>query len=148
MFVWAALGLILTQAQVNAYNMSYTIGSGANEGYTLSAIVWQESSFCQHKVNLWSRGCGGLKRSTARLFDPGVTRKQLTDDNDRNLHDSLAYLLECKRRTDTWRRMVYAYHYGLPLARVAKVVDIDSDGYVQAISAKVRALEGVKQNHD
>ena len=139
----ALLALILTQAQANWLSISYNIGSEQNEGYTLSAIVWQESSFCQRKINLWSRGCGGLKRSTARLFDPGVTRKQLTDDNERNLHDSLLYLLECKRRTDTWRRMVFAYHWGIPASLSATERDVDGDKYVLAISAKVRALEGV-----
>src|SRR5690242_14730814 len=106
--------------------VSFNLGAQYDEGYTLSAIVYQESSYCQNKINRWSRGCGGIKRSTARLFDPQVTRQQLTDDNERNLHDSLSYLLECKRRTDTWRRMVFAYHWGIPLARVASVVEIDS----------------------
>lgn len=144
----ALLALILTQAQANWAATSYNLGAQYDEGYTFSAIIYQESSYCQNKVNGWSRGCGGIKRATARLYDPQVTRKQLTEDNLRNLHDSLLYLLDCRKQTDSWRRMVYAYHYGIPAARLASVVTINSDGYVKAISAKVRALEGVKQNHE
>ncbi len=144
----ALLALILTQAQANWAATSYNLGAQYDEGYTFSAIIYQESSYCQNKVNGWSRGCGGIKRATARLYDPQVTRKQLTEDNLRNLHDSLLYLLDCKRQTDTWRRMVYAYHYGIPAARLASVVTINADGYVRAIEAKVKMLEQVRINHE
>lgn len=124
------------------------MGAKYDEGYTFSAIIYQESSYCQNKVNGWSRGCGGLKRSTARLYDPHVTRAELTSDNQRNLRDSLLYLLDCKRQTDTWKRMVYAYHYGIPAARLASVVTINADGYVRAIEAKVKELSHVRQTED
>ena len=137
------LALCLSAAQMHFAILSYTYGAQYDEGFTFSAIIYQESSYCQNKINGWSRGCGGLKRKTARLFDPDVTRQQLTDDDERNLHDSLLYLLECKRRTDTWRRMVFAYHWGIPVARMASVVTIDSDPYVNAIAAKYRVLQSL-----
>lgn len=137
------LALCLSAAQMHFAILSYTYGAQYDEGFTFSAIIYQESSYCQNKVNGWSRGCGGLKRKTARLFDPEVTRQQLTDDNARNLHDSLLYLLECKRRTDSWRRMVFAYHMGIPMALKASKAQIDSNQYVLAIIYKIHELQSI-----
>lgn len=142
----AAAVLILSAAQKYWAVRSYQVGEPSGNGYTLSAISWQESSFCRYKVNSWSRGCTGLKRSTARIFDPTVTRAELEADNDRNIRDGLAYLLYCHSHTRDWKQMVYAYHWGLPKALTASRAEIVSDGYVKAISAKVRALERVRVN--
>lgn len=144
----AAAVLVLTVAQKYWAVRSFQIGEQQNVGYTLSAISYQESSFCKFKVNHYSRGCTGLKRSTARLFDPSVTRLQLTNDNERNIRDGLAFLLYCKARTNSWKRMVAAFHYGVPAESKMSDAQIVSDGYVKAIEEKVRALEGVKQNHE
>jgi len=146
--VSVAAVLILSAAQKYWAVRAYQVGETNGLGLTLSAVVYQESSYCQNKVNGWSRGCGGLKRSTARLYDPEVTRAELTEDNSRNLRDSLLYLLDCRKQTDTWRRMVYAYHYGIPAARLASVVEINSDGYVKAIERKVKILESIKVSED
>ena len=139
----AAAVLILSAAQKYWAVRAYQVGEQQNVGYTLSAISYQESSFCKFKINRWSRGCTGIKRSTARLFDPSVTRLQLTEDNERNIRDGLAFLLYCKARTNSWKRMVAAFHYGVPAESKMSDAQIVSDGYVKAISAKLSQLRAI-----
>lgn len=140
MILGAALGVILSASQLHWVIAAYQIGEPYGLGLTLSSIEGQESSYCRFRVNSWSRGCLGLKRSTARLFDPGVTRAELETDNPRNIRDGLAFLLYCQHHTRDWRQMVYAYHWGLPKALKASRVEIDADGYVKAIQRRMKEI--------
>lgn len=149
MILGAALGLILTASQMKWAIAAYQVGEPYGLGLTVSALAWQESSFCRYKINSWSRGCLGLKRRTARLFDSTVTRKQLTDDNERNLRDGLSYLEYCKENTAGWSEMVYCYHYGLPAELAVQTeYEIVSDGYVKAIAFKVTALQNLPEDSE
>lgn len=141
MIAGAALALVLTASQLYWANEAYKVGAPYGLGYTLVGLEGQESSYCRFKVNHWSRGCLGIKRSTARLFDPLVSRSELTTDNARNIRDGLAFLLYCRSETTSMRRMVAAYHYGVPTESKMSDAQIDSDPYVLAI---VRRLHEIK----
>jgi hypothetical protein len=87
---------------------------------TTQAIVLQESSACVQrvsKIDHASAGCMGLHLSTARMFDPHVTRYELIHDNRRNIRDGVAFLVYCKRHTRTWAMGVRCFHVGLPQER-------------------------------
>lgn len=133
--------LVLTALQLHWVTVAYQIGAPYDLGSTLVGISGQESSYCRFKVNRWSRGCTGIKRSTARLFDPSVTRLQLTQDNARNLRDGMAYLLYCRHRTKDWQHMVAAYHYGVPVESQMSDSQIDADGYVKAIQRRMKEIK-------
>ena len=141
MILGAALGVILSASQLHWAQEAYNIGAPYDLGYTLVALEGQESSYCEFKVNGWSRGCLGVKRSTARLFDARVTRLALETDNYRNLLVGLAYLLYCRKHTTDWRRMVAAYHYGVPVESQMSDAQIDADGYVKAIQRRLKEIE-------
>lgn len=142
----SALAIVLTASQLHWATIAYQLGEPHGLGYALVALEGQESSYCKFKVNKWSRGCLGIKRSTARLFDSQVTRRQLTDDNARNIRDGLAYLLYCRANTAGWSEMVYCYHYGLPGEIAVKTEwQIVNDGYVKAVK---RRMHEIKVTHD
>ncbi len=132
--------LVLTALQLHWATVAYQIGVPYGEGRTLAALEGQESSYCEFKVNGWSRGCLGVKRSTARLFDARVTRLALETDNYRNLLVGLAYLLYCRKHTKDWRHMVAAYHYGVPVESQMSDAQIDADGYVKAIQRRMKEI--------
>jgi len=143
--IFAALGLYLSASQVYWAQQAFLIGEPHNVGHTLVALEGQESSYCRFKGTSWSRGCLGIKRSTARLFDPDVTRDALTNDNYRNLHDGLMYLLYCKAHTKNWSHMVACYHWGLPHESKMSDTEIEADVYVNAIRKR---MQEVKVSHD
>ena len=136
--------LFLTVLQLHWATVAYQIGAPYGEGRTLVALEGQESSYCRFKVNGWSRGCLGIKRSTARREggDPTVTRKQLTEDNNRNLLVGLKILLYCSVRTKSWRQSLLCYHYGEPVEKlmVQGSVPYDPDGYVKAIQRRMKEI--------
>lgn len=143
----AALALILTQAQVTSLRMAYTIGAPYDLGYTVSAISWQESSFCQQKRNNWSVGCMGTKRRTVRfIFDPAATRARLESDDVYSTQAGLSILLYCRTSTENWSEMVYCFHFGLPQEEQATEDEILSDGYVKAVARKVKELESLPKD--
>lgn len=142
--IYAALALVLSQAQVVAANQAFTIGEPYGLGHTLQAIIWQESSFCQQKRNGWSVGCAGTKRRTVRfIFDPAATRARLESDDEYSIKAGLSILLYCKTHTDNWSEMVYCYAYGLPQEEKATEDEILSDTYVKSVAAKVKQLEEI-----
>lgn len=136
--------LILSAAQLHWANVSYTIGSEQNDGYTLAALVWQESSFCERKRNHWSVGCAGTKRSTVRaIFDPGATRARLESENEYSIRAGLSILDYCRRNTASWRRAVSCYHLGLPMESKMSDEQINKDSYVLSIIDKVNKLKAL-----
>lgn len=141
MIAGAALAIVLSASQLHWATVAYQLGEPYGLGSTLVALEGQESSYCRFKGTSWSRGCLGFKRATARIFDIGVSRKQLTDDDNRNLRDGLAYLLYCRERTKDWQHMVAAFHYGVPAESKMSDAQIATDGYVLAI---VRRLHEIK----
>jgi hypothetical protein len=133
----------LSTTQVYWAEEAFKVGNPYGLGLTLSAIIGQESSYCQNKINGWSRGCSQIKRATARIFDPGVTREELTRDNQRNIKDGLAFLLYCRTNTTSWRRSVACFHWGLPHESQMSDTEINSDAYVSAVIARLP-----KESHD
>ena len=136
--------LCLTAAQMHWAIISYRIGEPYGEGLTVSALVWQESSFCEFKRLRWSVGCLGTKRATVRkLFDPAATRARLESDNGYSIQAGTAILLYCRENVRTWRRMVACYHWGLPHESTMADADIDKDPYTLAIAEKVKKLRAI-----
>jgi hypothetical protein len=123
-------------AQLAALLLACHMATPANLCQTADAVELQESSACVQrvsKIDHASAGCMGLHLETARMFDPGVTRYQLIHDNRRNIRDGVAFLVYCKAKTDSWRRMVACYHYGHPAERKMTDEQINQDQYVQNI---------------
>lgn len=145
----AAAILILSAAQAHWASVAFNLGESHNgNGYLFAAIVYQESSFCKYSGTSWSRGCTGIKRGTARIFDKGVTRKQLTEDKNRNLLDGLSFLLYCREKTESIDAAAYCYHYGLPQTRKATKAEIERDGYVRAINDKIKQLRAIREDRE
>jgi hypothetical protein len=126
----------MTVFQLSILLLACHYGGPVNLCQTAQAIALQESSACVQrvsKIDHASAGCMGLHLGTARMFDPHVTRYQLIHDNRRNIRDGVAFLVYCKAKTDSWRRMLVCYHRG-EFAE-AKMTDeqINQDQYVQTI---------------
>lgn len=144
-----AAALILSAAQMKWAILSYQIGEVNGQGFTVAALSWQESSFCDRMRNNYSVGCMGTKRRTVRkLFDAAATRLRLATDEDYSIRAGAAILDYCRIHTKNWRREIACYHFGEPTESQMSDAQIDSDPYVLSVAAKVRALEGVKQNHE
>ena len=143
----ALLALILTQAQAHWLSVSYNIGAEHGYPYTIAALIWQESSFCartHHHDHAY--GCGGIHLDTAALVEQRPIRGNELEDPQYNIRVTGDYFHYCLRRMGEWRKAIGCYHYGYPVA--SKKTDLEHDPYVLSVAAKVRALEGVKQNHD
>jgi hypothetical protein len=140
----AALALVLTASQIQWVNVAIRLGEPYGLGYTLAALEGQESSYCKFKRNDWSVGCLGTKRATVRsIFDPAATRARLESDNDYSLRAGLTILLYCRAATNSWRREIACYHWGEPHESKMSDAEIDSDGYVKAVSERVRQLQQI-----
>lgn len=141
----SALAIVLTASQLHWAGEAYKAGAPYGLGYTLVALEGQESSYCRFKVNGWSRGCLGIKRSTARSLggDSTITRQKLTEDNHRNILVGLTIFRYCAAHTKSWRQALLCYHYGEPAEKlmVAGKAPYDPDGYILAI---VRRLHEIK----
>lgn len=138
----SALAIVLTASQLHWATVAYQLGEPYGESLTLSAIIGQESSYCQFKRNGWSFGCAGTKRATVRfIFDGHATRARLESDNLYSIKAGLSVLLYCRDHTNSWRRMVACFHWGLPYESKMSDAQIDSDAYVLAI---VRRLHEIK----
>jgi len=138
------LALYLTAAQATAVSQAFNLGAPYGQGLTLSAVIGQESSYCKFKRNGWSFGCAGTKRATVRkLFDGSASRARLESDNLYSIRAGLAILLYCKDHTNSWRRELACYHWGLPHESQMSDAEIDSDSYVKAVSERVRQLQQI-----
>jgi hypothetical protein len=108
---------------------------------TAKAIVLQESSACierTSRIDRLSFGCMGLHLSTARMFDPGVTKRQLIHDDLRNIRDGVAFLRYCMAHTHSWRRGVVCFHVGLPHERTMTDYQINHSPYLAAIIRRMK----------
>lgn len=137
--VVAALSLSVIQS--DALLKACELGKPHGLCETMQAIILQESSAC-HPAQLvgddgTSFGCGGLKLSTARMYDPKVTAKQLVNDRDRNLRITLRNLLACRERHGkSWRRMVVC-HNGPARAIRKSDTEIARDPYLWAVGERL-----------
>ena len=139
------LSLQLSVAQVNSLNLAMAKGDEIGYPYTIAALDWAESSFCirTHHPD-GSHGCGGIRLQTAELTEERHVPLDEIDDPAANLAIAAHYFALCLAHSDSWRRAVAEYHYGIPKGSRMSQEEINSNRYVLSVAAKVRALERIK----
>src|SRR5579863_4193425 len=87
---------------------------------TLTAVLTQESSLCNHKRGMDKRsyGCGQLQSRTAKLVNGRpVAVHKLQHDDALNIRLAARYLAYCMQRMGSWDRSVICYNKGPYRAR-------------------------------
>jgi hypothetical protein len=103
---------------------------------TLTAVLAQESSLCNHKRGLDKRsyGCGQLQRRTALLVHgTPVTAHKLQHDDALNIRLAARYLSYCMQQTGSWERGVICYNKGPYRARAMSDAEVAADLYLRSI---------------
>lgn len=133
---------IFTSAQAEALIAAWRAGDRYGLGYTLAAIVWQESSGCLHLTGDGglAHGCAQVHLATARyIAGTQVSAWMLAHDRGLNLRIAARFLAQCVRRYG-WRGGIGCYHVGLPRAQAMGRRAVSGLAYVRAVESKVRAL--------
>ena len=148
----ALLALILTQAQANWLTIAYDEGQKYGIPRYTQAIILVESSACLHRDgdDHKSLGCGQLQLGTARqVCRCNIGTATLRTDNVRNIRITARFLSECfERFFPDKRRAEFCFNRGIPAASKATANQVKHSRYVHKVESAVRALEGVKQNHE
>lgn len=143
----SALALFLTGAQIQAFNIAYSEGEKIGYPLTVSALIWQESSFCartHHKDS--GTGCGAIHLDTAKVVEGKYVSRAQLQDTRYNIHFTAKYFAYCLHRMGSWRKAVGCFHYGYPVA--SKKTDIENDPYVLSVAAKVKQLMSMRQDNE
>lgn len=108
---------------------------------TLTAVLTQESSLCNHKKGMdkHSYGCGQIQRRTALLVNgrPVATRK-LQHDDALNIRLAARYLAYCMQQMDSWDRSVICYNKGPYRARSMSDQEVADDDYLDSVRSRLR----------
>lgn len=148
----AALGLILTASQARCLSIAYNYGSIYGIPRTYMAVILVESSACVHNLGDDGKSLGPaqIQILTARqTCGCEVSRDRLRTDRNYNLKAGAAFLSRCINKFwPDYRRGLLCYNVGIPAASKATDSAVRNSRYVHKIESAVRALEGVKQNHE
>lgn len=148
MLAGAALGLILTQAQVKCLNMAYNYGSAYELGRTFQAVVLVESSGCVNELGDDGRSVGPaqIQVYTAQLTcGCAVSKRILLQNKARNLSIGARFLAACFARF--WPdkpRAILCYNVGIPAASKATASQILKSRYVARVLRAEKMLEQVR----
>lgn len=152
MLAGAALGLILTQAQVKCLNMAYNYGSAYELGRTFQAVVLVESSGCVNELGDDGRSLGPAQiqvYTAGKVCGCTPDEKRLREDQRYNLRLGGRFLAECFNRF--WpdkRRSLYCYNVGIPAASKANASEVLKSRYVARVLRAEKMLEQVRVSHE
>lgn len=124
---------------------------GYNFPRTLTAVLTQESSLCNHKKGMdkTSYGCGQLREPTAALmYGKPVTAKKLQKDDGLNIRIAARYLAYCMQHMQTWDRSVICYNKGPYKAKAMTDKQVQKDSYLLSIRRRMREAQNLLANVD
>ena len=152
MIAGAALGLVLTAAQIHWLNVAYDEGAKYGIPRYTQAVVLAESSACLHLRGDDGRswGCGQLQVQTARsVCGCKFTARVLENENGSNLRLTAQYLSACfKRFWPDKERALYCYNAGIPSASKASARQVRQSRYVKRVEMFVKQLQKIPVSHD
>ncbi len=118
---------------------------------TLTAVLTQESSLCDHKrgMDKTSYGCGQVRQQAAALvYGKPVTAHKLQHDDSFNIRMAARYLAYCMQQMDSWERSVVCYNRGPYHARAMTDAQVADDGYLKSIRRRMRESNDLLANVD
>ena len=118
---------------------------------TLTAVLTQESSLCNHKKGMdkHSYGCGQIQKRTALLVNgkPVATHK-LQHDDALNIRLAARYLAYCMQQMDSWDRSVICYNKGPNRAATMSDREVKQDAYLQIVRKRMSEAQSLLSNAD
>jgi hypothetical protein len=118
---------------------------------TLTAVLTQESSLCDHKKGMdkHSYGCGQVRQQTALLVNgKPVTAHSLQHNDSLNIRLAARYLAYCMQQMPSWERSVICYNRGPYHARSMADADVAKDGYLKNIRRRMREAQNLLADLD
>lgn len=108
---------------------------------TLTAVLAQESSLCNHKKGLdkHSYGCGQIRKPTALLVNgKPVAVHKLQHDDALNIRLAARYLSYCMQQMNSWDRGVICYNKGPYRARTMADKEVGKDAYLLSVRRRMQ----------
>jgi len=118
---------------------------------TLTAVLTQESSLCNHKKGMdkHSFGCGQLQKRTALLVNgKPVAAHRLQHDDALNIRLAARYLAYCMQQMDSWERSVICYNKGPYRASTMSDKAVTKDPYLRSVRRRMQEAQGLLANLD
>jgi len=118
---------------------------------TLTAVLTQESSLCNHKKGMdkHSFGCGQLQKRTALLVNgKPVAAHKLQHDDALNIRLAARYLAYCMQQMDSWERSVICYNKGPYRAAEMSDREVKQDAYLGNVRRRMSEAQGMLANLD
>ncbi|HEV7163823.1 MAG: transglycosylase SLT domain-containing protein [Gammaproteobacteria bacterium] len=118
---------------------------------TLTAVLTQESSLCNHKrgMDKQSYGCGQLQKRTAMLVNgKPVSAHKLQHNDALNIRLAARYLAYCMQQMGSWERSVICYNKGPHRASTMTDKQVTKDTYLLSVRRRMREAQGLLANVD
>ena len=118
---------------------------------TLTAVLTQESSLCNHKKGMdkHSFGCGQLQKRTALLVNgKPVAAHRLQHDDALNIRLAARYLAYCMQEMNSWERSVICYNKGPYRAAGMSEREVKRDPYLGLVRKRMSEAQGLLANVD
>ncbi len=118
---------------------------------TLTAVLTQESSLCNHKKGMdkHSYGCGQLQKRTALLVNgKPVAAHKLQHDDALNIRLAARYLAYCMQEMNSWERSVICYNKGPYRAANMSDREVKRDAYLKLVRKRMGEAQGLLANVD
>jgi hypothetical protein len=112
--------------------------------HTLTAVLTQESSLCNHKIGMdkTSYGCGQVRTHTAQLmYGQPVAAKKLQKDDALNIRIAARYLAYCMQQMPSWERGVICYNTGPHLAKTISAAQVAKNIYLNKIRRRMQEAQ-------
>lgn len=113
---------------------------------TLTAVLTQESSLCNHKrgIDHSAYGCGQLQKRTAKIMNgKPVAAKKLQHDDALNIRLAARYLSFCMQQMPNWDRSVICYNKGPYRARSMSDQEVADDDYLDSVRSRLREAKSM-----
>ncbi len=113
---------------------------------TLTAVLTQESSLCNHKKGMdkHSYGCGQVRQQTALLMNgKKVAAHSLQHNDGLNIRIAARYLAYCMQEMPSWDRSVICYNRGPFHAKSMSDADVAKDAYLKNIRRNMREAQSL-----
>lgn len=118
---------------------------------TLTAVLAQESSLCQHKrgMDKYSYGCGQVRKPAAKLvYGEPVEAHKLQHNDSLNIRIAARYLAYCMQQMTSWERSVICYNKGPYRARTMSDQDVAGDSYLLSVRRRMREAKSLMAKLD
>ncbi|MDE1828237.1 MAG: hypothetical protein KGH65_03705 [Candidatus Micrarchaeota archaeon] len=143
LITWCHRANAMTRHQRWALWYAYQVGFPYST--TASAIIWQESSLCAHRIGTHhDYGCGGIQEGAVwAAWHMHVGRWALIHDDKLNIHITVAYFNYCLSQTHNWERAVICYNTGPAYAKRLSWHYVVHNAYLRRIKWRMREVSAI-----